>query len=231
MKKSLYILVSALVVLFSGCSTKKMQSSVEQINAEHKLEHICIEDNLRFQVNGFIKGVSEIFNEYGITTETYKADNKPESCNTIMTLASNYSANVKAYMNDAELKLYENKEQIGYAQYISDADGMIDYNKFDTVKNKISPVVEDLLDQYEKREITPKEEVKNTEIETVEKMEDTSIEHESDDTVNTMVSQEQETMVTNTLEEKLTQIKKFHKNGLITQEEYDNKRQQLLENY
>jgi len=199
MKKIILLVGIFTIILLSGCSTK----TVVPVSSEYQLNHVCIEDNLKVKVGGFLGVVTDIFNEHGISTEKYEINDKPTYCEVKMTYTATQKWDMAIYLNHAELRLYKNNQKIGYAEYHLTGGGGLDLSKWASVKSKMTPIVEELLAQYEKKDVPIRKNnfKKQT---TVQKM---------------------------TIEVKLKKIKKMHNGGLITDHEYTTKRKQLLNNY
>jgi len=199
MKKIILLFGIFTIILFSGCSTK----TVIPISKEHKLSHICIEDNPKVKVGDFLGVITDIFNEHGISTEKYQVNNKPVYCDVKMTYTATRKWDMATYLNHAELRLYKKNKKIGYAEYHLTGGGGFDLSKWASVKSKMTPIIEELLGQYEKKDVPMR---KNN-------------------------LKKQSAVQKTTIEIKLMKIKKMHNDGLITDDEYSTKRKQLLNNY
>ncbi len=202
MKNILMVMFAGfMTVVVTGCGSKV----VNVVDKKHQLSHVCIEDNPKVKVDDFVPVVENVFNEWGISTEVYSKGAMPNYCITNMTYTALKSWDMSPYLSLAEVKLYKNKKQIGYAKYkLSGGSMSLDMSKWGSTESKMKPVLEELLSQYDKKEMAPPPK-------TIEKTEST----------NTNTS----------IDEKFKKLKKLHENGLITDEEYNAKRKELLDNY
>jgi len=207
MKKNIKFAIGILVViLFSGCSTMK----VTQIDKKHKLEYLCIEDNPKVKVNDFIPVIEKKFHSYGIATDIYAKNRIPEYCNVKMEYTALRSWDIGTYLSFAEVNLYKDGKSVGHAEYGMTGKGGLDLSKWASVKSKMTPVIEKLLSQYDKKKITfDKKKYKKNKVNSTKKTKPIEL----------------------TLEDKLKKIKEMKQNGLITTEEYLKKREQLIESY
>ncbi|MDQ7060233.1 MAG: Sbal_3080 family lipoprotein [Sulfurimonas sp.] len=187
------------IVLFSGCSTML----VEAVDKKHALEYVCIENNPKVIVDDFIPVVENIFHEHGIATDVYDKDGLPKSCKIKMTYTALQTWDITTFLAYAEIHLFKGMNKIGYAEYDMIGKGGLDLSKWSSVKTKMTPVIEKLLAQYEKREIT----------------------------FNKNIYKKEVTKANLTLEEKLVKLKKMKDDSLITDDEYLRKKQQLLSDY
>lgn len=131
------------LVIFSGCTAVQ----VTPLDKSYNVSHICIEDNPKVIVRGFIQTVSDIFQEHGITTETYSGQ-RPEHCDFKLTYTALRSWDFSPYLSHAELRLFKGNDKIAYAEYHLRGKGGLSLNKWADVESKMTPVVNQLLAQY-----------------------------------------------------------------------------------
>lgn len=131
-------------IVFTGCSTM----NVDTVDREHSLSNVCIEDNPKVIVAEFTGVIEDIFQEHGITTEIYNRGGMPEHCSIKMTYTATRGWDFTPFLKHAELRLYKNKKKIGYAEYHLTGGGGLDLSKWASVKSKMTPVVNKLLEQY-----------------------------------------------------------------------------------
>ena len=88
------------------------------------------------------------FNDHGITTEMYKGA-RPRHCEYHLTYTALRSWDFSTYLFHAELRLYKGSTRIGYAEYHLIGKGGFSLNKWASVKSKMTPIIDELLAQYE----------------------------------------------------------------------------------
>lgn len=132
-----------LAIMFSGCTAV----DVKQVDSSHNIYHVCIENNPRVIVAGFVDTVEEVFHDYLITTEVYSGK-IPDHCQYRLTYTALRSWDFSPYLSHAELRLFKGHERIGYAEYHLRGKGGLALNKWASVKSKMTPVVNQLLAQH-----------------------------------------------------------------------------------
>ena len=191
------VLLSTLIL--SGCGSKV----VNIVQKKDVLTHVCIENNPSVKVTDFLPVIEKVFNEWGISTETYNESKKPNYCSVNMTYTAKKSWDVTPYLSYASASLYKNSHRIGYVEYKLNGGSMsLDMSKWAKTESKMRPILEELLSQQDKKKMIP---------------------HPKNIT--------KAANKTSNLDEKFKRLKTLHSDGLITDEEYNNKRKQLLKNY
>lgn len=133
----------SIVVFLSGCTAV----DVKQVDASHKIDHVCIENNPKVIVADFVNTVENVFHDHGITTEIYSGS-IPAHCVFNLTYTALQSWDFSTYLSHAELRLFNGRERIGYAEYHLNGKGGFSLNKWASVKSKITPIVNQLLAQH-----------------------------------------------------------------------------------
>jgi hypothetical protein len=195
--KKILTFIGLATFLFTGCASHK----VNPVDKKHNMQYVCIVNNPKVIVKDYIPVVEDIFHEHGIATDIYDKDKIPAYCNVKMKYTVLRKWDLAPFISYANVDLFKNGVQIGYAEYSNK--GGFDFGKWGSSKEKITPILEKLLVQYEKKAINfDKSKYKKEEL----------------------------TMEVS-LKDKLTEVKKMYKDGLITEEEYTAKRKQLLSDY
>ncbi|MEE9354099.1 MAG: Sbal_3080 family lipoprotein [Methylococcaceae bacterium] len=132
-----------LVAVCVGCAAIQVRS----LDKSYNVSHVCIEDNPKVVVGGYIEIISDVFQEHSITTETYSGK-LPEHCEIKLTYTALRSWDFAAYLSHAELRLFKENKRIAYAEYHLRGKGGFALNKWASVKSKMTPVVNELLSQY-----------------------------------------------------------------------------------
>ena len=138
------VLILLSLALFSACTTIK----IEPIDAKYSLKQVCIKNCEKECFDGDMLGViQEGFERHGLSTNVYD-DNLPSDCLYYLTYYCERSWDFVSYMHHAELRLYHNQDQIGYAEYHLKGQGGFSLTKFDPTKEKMDPVIDQLLSTY-----------------------------------------------------------------------------------
>ena len=135
-----------LLIIITGCTAIQ----VTPLDKSYNVSHVCIEDNPKVIVGGFVETISDIFQDHGITTETYSGQ-RPAHCDFKLTYTALRSWDFSAYLSHAELRLFKGNERIAYAEYHLRGGGGFALNKWASVESKINPVVNELLAEYSNR--------------------------------------------------------------------------------
>lgn len=137
-------LICLSAVMLSACTSV----DVSQVDQSYNMDHVCIQNNPEVIVSDFVPVLREEFHNHFITTEVYSGT-KPENCEFTLTYTALRSWDVTPYLSHAELRLYKAQNQIGYAEYHHNGGNMsLALNKWDSVKTKMTPVIDELLQQY-----------------------------------------------------------------------------------
>jgi Short C-terminal domain len=200
-----------LIVTFAvgGCTAVRVQP----VSAEHKISHICINDNARVQVGDFVDVMQEGFQKHGITSQVITGT-PPSGC----AFTSNYTArrawDLAMYMTDAQIDILQDGHQIASANYHLKGGGGLALNKWDNTRTKILPVIDKLLGQ-----LTPASTIVMTTNDAKSTVESSQVPSRPADPVSP-----------SELSRKLSNLKDAFDAGLITREEYDAKRKELIAN-
>lgn len=131
-----FILFFIVLIFLQACTAV----DVKPIDSGYNVQHICIEENPKVIVKHFLETVETLLHDRSITTERYSG-NVPEHCIHHMTYTALQTWDVSMYLHYAELRLFEGRERIGYAEYRLRAGGGLALNKWASVKSKMEPVV------------------------------------------------------------------------------------------
>lgn len=174
---------------------------VQRLNPDvHKVHHVCIEQNSKVIVESFPSVIEKGLERHGITTEIY-TDTKPKHCEYNLTYTALKTWDVGTYLHHAELRLCKNNQKIAYAEYHLNGKGGLSLNKWASVDSKMNPVIDQLLAGY-----SP---------EMVNDYRKPILDTPSDESINDNTK-------------KLRQLKKWHEEGLISDEEYQAQKQQVI---
>lgn len=174
---------------------------VQSLNPDvHKIHHVCIEENPSVIVQGFPNVIQKGFERHGITTELYSGI-MPQYCECKLNYSANQTWDMAVYLTHAELSLYMDNERIAYAEYHLNGQGGLALNKWGSVESKMNPVIDELLSGYSPEVV---------------------------DAYREPIIDDSSTELKDETTEKLRQLKKWYDEGLITDEEYKDQKQQII---
>ena len=198
-----YVFLAVITIfLLVGCTTVKIKN--DKLAEHSKLSFICIEDNPKVIVSDFVSVVETRFAHYGIATKSYQKSSLPAFCDYILTYTARQSWDITTFMKYAELHIKYKGNEIGKAVY-RHAGGLA-LNKWDPTEKKLNPVIDELLSGFE----AGKDVVQSGE----------EIHRENSDQVTTTQD--------NTAQ-KLRELKALKDEGVITDEEFVEKKRELLD--
>lgn len=128
-------------LLLAGCTAVRVQP----VDPSANLKHVCIEDNPKVTVPNFLQVVRDGFTRHGISTEVYSGE-APAACTAILRYTALRSWDVTTYLSHAELSLETRTgDRIASAEYHLNAKGGFSLMKWQSVKTKMDPVIDELL--------------------------------------------------------------------------------------
>lgn len=129
--------------IFSGCTG----ISVKPVEKSQKMTHVCIKNNPKVIVRGFVGILENGFKKHHITTEIF-TDDVPKHCEFYLEYTALRSWDVAPYLSHAELKLYKGTDVIGSAEYHLHLKGGLSLTKWKGTATKMEPVIDQLLAEY-----------------------------------------------------------------------------------
>ncbi|MDR1889886.1 MAG: Sbal_3080 family lipoprotein [Zoogloeaceae bacterium] len=127
-------------VLLSACTSIQ----VSPIDAALDVQHICIQNNSRVQVEDFVSVLEEGFARHGVTTELFSSK-KPEGCEYVLTYTALRSWDLSPYLSHAELRITKNNRRVAEATYHLEGKGGLSLMKWEGTKAKMDPVIDQLF--------------------------------------------------------------------------------------
>jgi len=134
------ICLAAAVVAMGGCTSVEVKSA----RSIEPGTQVCIVNNPKVIVEGFVDVVREGFSRHGLPTRLVNA-NEAASCPVTLTYTALRSWDFSPYLSRAELRLWKNGLQIGSAEYHLRGRGGLSLAKWQGVKSKMTPVIDQLL--------------------------------------------------------------------------------------
>lgn len=136
-----------LVFIFTlGCTSIE----VTPISAEEKLTDVSIKENPKVIVDDYLPLVEKAFNDRGIKTHHFNSSQEAPTPY-ILTYTALRTWDFVTYLSHAELKLEKNGRTIASAVYHLRAKGGLSLMKWQGVETKMTPVLDELLENYSKK--------------------------------------------------------------------------------
>ena len=138
--KQLLALATVLLIT-NGCTSV----NVRPVAPEIQLTNVCIEENPKVIVEGFLNVVRDGFSRHGIATRVVQKP-IPSDCEIVLTYTAFKTWDFASYLHHAELLLEKDGIIIGTAEYHLVGQGGFSLNKWQSTKTKMDPVIDKLLE-------------------------------------------------------------------------------------
>jgi len=123
--------------------------SVKPVNqTEHAISHVCIQENPKVIVAGFVESIESGLSRHGISSERYTGDKPPDRCVYTLTYVARQNWDVATYLWLAKVELRKGAELVGTADYHLRNKGGLSLNKWASVEAKMAPVMDQLLTSF-----------------------------------------------------------------------------------
>lgn len=209
MKREIVMVV--LIISLIGCTSvdvKKIDSN------EHPMKLVCIQENPKVWVRDFLAVVENGFIRHGIETEIFK-DNPPPHCKYILTYIAGRSWDFAPFLNYAELHLKYGNKTIASATYKHS--GGFALNKWASTESKMTPVIDQLLSDFHNG---VRKDINNNASTTTTT---NQIENSKENIEQTSHGRQQSSPT-----ERLQELNRLKESGMISDEEYQEKRKTIL---
>jgi len=196
------------VIAFAGCTSvnvKKVDSN------EHPLLLVCITENPSVLVRDFLTVVENGFKHHGIETEIY-AGNMPRHCSYILTYNADRGWDFAPFLNYAVLYLKHDNKIIATATYRHS--GGLALNKWVSTESKMTPVIDQLLSDFHNE--LGRDTGNNPAL----------IINRNENHRDNIKQTSHKPYSTPT--ERLQELNRLKESGMISEEEYQNKRKRIL---
>ena len=134
------LLIVVLVIAIAGCTTV----NVEPVGSNFRPESICIVENPRVDVKGFLPVVQKRIEHHGYPTRVVRNANAI-GCEYLLSYIAMKNWDFAWYLHYAVLILEKNNEPVARAEYKLKAKGGYSLAKWKSTGSKIEPVVDELL--------------------------------------------------------------------------------------
>ena len=132
--------VFAFAIAICGCTSVNVRPVASNI----QLHDVCIVNNPRVIVSDFVPVLRDGFSRHNIAT-TVVDESKAGACVVTLTYTAHLHWDMKPYLTHAELRLWRDGKQIGFAEYHLNGNGGLDLGKWRHTKTKMDPVIDQLL--------------------------------------------------------------------------------------
>ena len=136
----------SLCASIAGCSAVK----VTPVNPSHRIEHICIQENRKVQVDGFVVVMQEGFQKHGITSELISGL-IPKDCVYSASYVGFRSWNGRVYFSQAQIDLQRDGQTIASASMDLKNGRARERDRKADVRTKLIPIIDTLLGQPPQR--------------------------------------------------------------------------------
>ncbi|MEO6994097.1 MAG: Sbal_3080 family lipoprotein [Lacunisphaera sp.] len=135
------ILCLLLVVIMSGCTS----ITVRQPDASLHMTRVKIRTNPKVIVQGFVDVMRDGFDRHGIASEMFPEDTKFGPEDFVVTYTALRSWDIMPYLSHAEIRIERDGRQVAFAEYHLIGKGGYSMMKWEGVKTKMDPVMDQLL--------------------------------------------------------------------------------------
>ena len=129
-----------LVAVTSGCTAV----TVRPVSADLKLKHVAIRENPKVIVTDFLPVLKDGFSRHGISTEVIPPE-APANQKYIVTYTALRSWDFAPFLSHAEIRIEKDSNPVAYAEYHLRGKGGYSMLKWQGVKTKMDPVIDQLL--------------------------------------------------------------------------------------
>jgi hypothetical protein len=138
--------LACLIALFtvSACTS----ISVQPVDPDLQVRHVCIQDNPKVIIDGFVEYLQDDFQRHGITTEVIGTQ-RPRQCEYILSYTARRSWDIATYMSTASVSLTRDGRSIASANYRLKGKGGLALTKFKGTESKLDDIVDELLAGYQ----------------------------------------------------------------------------------
>jgi hypothetical protein len=135
-----HLMVVLVPPLAAGCTSV----NVRPLDPDLHVDHVCIRENPDVIVKDFLPVLRDGFQRHGISTDVYSAI-RDDACPYVLTYTALQSWDFALYLSHAELRLEHDGRQIAFAEYHLKGKGGFSMAKWQSVKTKMDPVIDQLL--------------------------------------------------------------------------------------
>ena len=139
------LLIFTAIFITGGCTS----ITVRPVDFIPEMKHVCVADGRETCYDAkVITSIRDGFYRHGITTQVYIGNSMPNGCDYHLDFMCERSWDLATYMKHTEMRLYRNRDQIGYAEFHLNGGGGLSLYKFQDTKTKLDPVLDEFLAKY-----------------------------------------------------------------------------------
>jgi hypothetical protein len=136
------LLVLSAALLMFACAPALVE--VHSVPPSLAIESVCIKVNAAVQDADFLPVLQHGFGRHRIATRMID-EHVPEDCEFVVSYTARRSWDLKSYLSHAELRIDRQGREIGSAVYHLKNKGGFSTSKFDSTREKIDPIIDQLL--------------------------------------------------------------------------------------
>lgn len=135
------IILIPLAFMISGCTA----ISVRPVASSLQMKHVAIRENPKVIVVDFLDVLRDGFDRHGISSEVIGPYAKAEG-QFVVTYTALRSWDLAPFLSHAEIRIEKDGTQVAYAEYHLRGKGGYSMMKWQGVKTKMDPVIDQLLE-------------------------------------------------------------------------------------
>ena len=139
-----YILCVTAAFAITACTSM----SVQPVDPDLQVRHVCIQENPAVIIDGFVEYLQDDFERHGITTEVIGTQ-RPRHCEYVLSYTARRSWDIAAYMSTASVSLTRNGRSVASVNWRLKGKGGMSLTKFKGTESKLDDIIDQLLAGYD----------------------------------------------------------------------------------
>jgi hypothetical protein len=199
-----------MLLIAVGAITACTSVDVKPLDASLDVQHVCIQRNPKVTLDGFVPMLEEGFARHGIATRVIE---QTQTCEYVLTYTALRSWDITTYLSHAELHLLHNGREIANAEFHLNGKGGFAFTKFKGTESKMNPIIDQLLAGYAKDPNWNRHDA-------LERV---------DPGAGAPSEESEDIVYSRNIYAELEQLDALRKKGIITEEEFEDEKKQLLQ--
>lgn len=117
---------------------------VRPVDPSLAIQHVCIQENPKVVVGGYLQVLRDGFDRHGISTEVFSGG-RPANCEYMVTYTAFQHWDLGLYLTHAEIRIEKDGRYLASAQYHLNGNGGLSLTKWQSTKTKMDPVIDSML--------------------------------------------------------------------------------------